>query len=161
MRANGVFGGLWLFPFGLLVYRSGFLPRILGVWLMLNCFAYLATSFTGILSPQYEQRVSNLVITVLHGELAIMLWLIIMAAKETLPWRPPPDPAGIFNFPVGWTGQLTLVTSQASLQLIVAPQFLAVAASLQIGTVREPSTLVDFCARLVVDGFLFSISVIA
>ena len=31
---NEVFGGLWLFPFGLLVYRSRFLPRILGVWLI-------------------------------------------------------------------------------------------------------------------------------
>src|SRR3989449_1970537 len=49
--ANEVFWGLWLFPFGLLVYRSRFLPRILGVWLMLNCFAYLATSFTPPLPP--------------------------------------------------------------------------------------------------------------
>ncbi|MGI9070381.1 MAG: DUF4386 domain-containing protein [Bryobacteraceae bacterium] len=44
--ANEVFWGLWLFPFGLLVYRSRFLPRLLGVWLILNCFAYLATSVT-------------------------------------------------------------------------------------------------------------------
>jgi len=58
--ANEVFWGLWLFPFGLLVYRSGFLPRILGVWLMLNCFAYLALSVTGILWPQCEQRVLQL-----------------------------------------------------------------------------------------------------
>jgi hypothetical protein len=53
---NEIFWGLWLFPFGLLVYRSRFLPRILGVWLMINCFAYLATSFTGFLFPQYEVR---------------------------------------------------------------------------------------------------------
>ena len=83
--ANEVFWGLWLFPFGLLVYRSRFLPRILGVWLMLNCFAYLATSVTGILWPQYEQRVSNWVFPVMFGELAIMLWLIIMGAKERQP----------------------------------------------------------------------------
>ena len=36
----GIFWGLWLFPLGLLVYRAGFLPRILGVVLMANCFAY-------------------------------------------------------------------------------------------------------------------------
>jgi hypothetical protein len=83
--ANEIFWGLWLFPFGLLVYRSRFLPRILGVWLMLNCFAYLATSVTGILWPQYEQRVSNWVFPVMFGELAIMLWLIIMGAKERQP----------------------------------------------------------------------------
>ncbi len=83
--ANQVFWGLWLFPFGLLVYRSGFLPRILGVWLVLNCFAYLATSVTGILWPQYEQRVSNWAFPGMLGELAIMLWLIIMGAKERQP----------------------------------------------------------------------------
>jgi Domain of unknown function (DUF4386) len=83
--ANEVFWGLWLFPFGLLVYRSRFLPRILGVWLVLNCFAYLATSVTGILWPQYEQRVSNWVFPVMFGEVAVMLWLIIMGAKEAQP----------------------------------------------------------------------------
>jgi len=80
--ANEIFWGLWLFPFGLLVYKSGFFPRILGVWLMLNCFAYLATSITGILWPAYEQKVSNWVFPVMFGELAMMLWLIIMGAKE-------------------------------------------------------------------------------
>src|SRR5437870_11512115 len=83
--ANEIFWGLWLFPFGLLVYRSRFLPRILGVWLMINCFAYLATSVTGILWPQYEQRVSNWVFPVMFGELAIMLWLIFMGAKDRQP----------------------------------------------------------------------------
>ena len=33
---NEVFWGLWLLPFGMLVYESRFLPRLLGVWLMLN-----------------------------------------------------------------------------------------------------------------------------
>ena len=83
--ANEVFWGLWLFPFGVLVYRSRFLPRVLGVWLMLNCFAYLATSVTGILWPHYEQRVSTWVFPVMLGELAIMLWLIVMGAKQREP----------------------------------------------------------------------------
>src|SRR5438105_3198228 len=85
VRANEIFWGLWLLPFGMLVYKSRFLPRILGVWLILNCFAYLASSVTGILWPLYEQRVSNWVFPVMFGELAIMLWLIIMGAKETQP----------------------------------------------------------------------------
>ena len=42
---NEIFWGLWLIPFGLLVYRSRFLPRILGVWLMAGCFGYLAPQF--------------------------------------------------------------------------------------------------------------------
>jgi len=82
---NEVFWGLWLFPFGLLAYKSRFLPRILGVWLMINCFAYLADSVTGLLWPQYEATVSNWVFPIMFGELAMMLWLIIMGAKERQP----------------------------------------------------------------------------
>ena len=80
--ANEIFWGLWLFPFGLLVYRSRFLPRILGVWLIINCFAYLAVSFTGLLWPQYEEMLFNRAFPAMLGELAIMLWLVIMGAKE-------------------------------------------------------------------------------
>jgi len=79
--ANEIFWGLWLLPFGVLVYRSRFLPRILGVWLMINCFAYLAGSFTGLLAPQYEAVVFNSAFPAMLGELAIMLWLVIMGAK--------------------------------------------------------------------------------
>jgi hypothetical protein len=83
--ANQIFWGLWLLPFGLLVYKSGFIPRILGIWLTLNCFAYLATSVTGILWPQYEHRISNWLFPVMFGELAVMLWLIVIGAKERKP----------------------------------------------------------------------------
>jgi hypothetical protein len=78
---NEVFWGLWLFPLGLLVYRSRFLPRFLGVWLIINGIAYLAISFTGVLLPQYENRVSNLVFPALLGEVALMLWLVIKGAR--------------------------------------------------------------------------------
>lgn len=50
---NEIFWGLWLLPFGLLVYRSRFIPRFMGVWLMVNGIAYVAISFTGLLLPQY------------------------------------------------------------------------------------------------------------
>jgi hypothetical protein len=80
--ANEIFWGLWLLPFGLLVYRSRFLPRILGVWLIIACFAYLALSFTGFLFPAYEDQVGNIAQPVLLGEVATMLWLLIMGANE-------------------------------------------------------------------------------
>jgi uncharacterized protein DUF4386 len=80
--ANEIFWGLWLLPFGLLVFRSGFLPRILGVWLIIACFAYLALSFTGFLLPAYEDQVGNITQPVLLGEVATMLWLLIMGANE-------------------------------------------------------------------------------
>lgn len=78
---NSIFWGLWLFPFGLLVYRSGFIPRLLGFWLILNCFGYLASSFTTLLLPQYEEAVSWAVMPALVGELAIVLWLLIVGAR--------------------------------------------------------------------------------
>src|SRR6185312_10592686 len=52
--AAEILWGLWLFPLAVLTYRSGFLPRFLGVWLTINGVAYLVTSFTGLLLPQYE-----------------------------------------------------------------------------------------------------------
>jgi hypothetical protein len=76
-----VFWGLWLFPLGLLVYRSGFIPRLLGVLLMAGCFAYLANSFTALVLPQYEAAVSRWASPLQAVELVFMLWLLIMGAR--------------------------------------------------------------------------------
>src|SRR5256712_3027656 len=78
--ANEIFWGLWLFPLAVLVIKSGFLPRFLGVWLIINGFAYLITSFTGLLLPQYEGLVSNITFPALLGEMVFMLWLVISGA---------------------------------------------------------------------------------
>ncbi|GAA0710829.1 DUF4386 domain-containing protein [Dokdonella soli] len=80
--AAEIFWGLWLFPLAILVYRSRFLPRFLGVWLVINGFAYLALSFTGLLLPQYEDVVSSIAFPAQLGEVAFMLWLLVMGAKE-------------------------------------------------------------------------------
>jgi hypothetical protein len=76
-----IFWGLWLFPFGLLVFRSGFLPRFLGVWLMINCFGYVFLSITALFFPDYYGAAFRYSQPVLFGELAIMLWLLIKGAK--------------------------------------------------------------------------------
>src|SRR6266852_3523475 len=78
---NEIFWGLWLLPFGVLVMRSGFLPRILGVLLIVNCFAYVALSFTGLLLPQYYHVAFRIAFPALFGEVAIVLWLLIKGAK--------------------------------------------------------------------------------
>jgi len=78
---NEIFWGLWLFPFGLLVFRSGFLPRFIGVWLMINCFGYVALSVTALFFPDYYEAAFKWAQPVLFGELAIMLWLLIKGAK--------------------------------------------------------------------------------
>src|SRR5882762_8038200 len=79
--AAEIFWGLWLFPLGVLAYRSRFLPRFLGVRLIINGFAYLAMSFTGLLLPQYEDMVSNIAFPAQLGELAVMVWLVTKGAK--------------------------------------------------------------------------------
>jgi hypothetical protein len=83
--AAEILWGLWLFPLAILVYRSRFLPRFLGVWLIINGFAYLAMSFTGLLLPQYEDVVSKITFPAQLGEIAIMLWLLIKGAKPQSP----------------------------------------------------------------------------
>lgn len=76
-----VFAGLWLFPFGVLVFKSRFLPRTLGVWLALNGFAWLAVAFTGFLAPQYGNTVYAITFPFTFGEVAITVWLLIFGAK--------------------------------------------------------------------------------
>ena len=76
-----IFWGVWLFPFGLLVFRSGFLPRFIGVWLMVNCFGYVALSVIALFFHSYYNTAFTMLQPVLFGELAIMLWLLIKGAR--------------------------------------------------------------------------------
>jgi uncharacterized protein DUF4386 len=76
-----IFWGLWLFPLALLVYRSRFLPRFLGVWLSLAGCAWVLLSLTGILLPQVQDKVDTYSQPAFFGEIAFMLWLVIKGAK--------------------------------------------------------------------------------
>lgn len=73
--------GAWLIPLAILVYRSRFLPRFLGVWLAINGLAYVSLSLTGVLLPQHQQRLFLLSQPALFGELALMLWLVVRGAR--------------------------------------------------------------------------------
>ncbi len=86
--AAEILWGVWLLPLAVLVYRSRFLPRFLGVWLAIGGFAYVILSLTGELLPQYQDRVFTYSQPAFFGELAIMLWLVIKGAK------PPADATG-------------------------------------------------------------------
>jgi hypothetical protein len=77
ITAAEILWGAWLFPLAILVYRSRFLPRFLGVWLVINGFAYVITSLTGLLVPQYQGRLFVIFQPALVGELALVLWLVI------------------------------------------------------------------------------------
>jgi len=76
-----MFWGLWLFPLALLVYKSSFLPRFLGVWLAFAGLAWVILSLTGLSLPQYEDKVYAYCQPAIFGEIALMLWLLIKGAK--------------------------------------------------------------------------------
>lgn len=76
-----IFWGLWLFPFGLLVIRSGFIPRLLGVLLMVAGVAYLASAFATLIVPRYAPLVGQVALPLEVGEVPIIFWLLIWGAR--------------------------------------------------------------------------------
>ena len=76
-----VFWGLWLFPFGMLVIRSGFIPRVLGVLMMIAGVAYLASSFTSLVLPGYADLVGQFAMVLAFGELPFVFWLWIWGMR--------------------------------------------------------------------------------
>jgi hypothetical protein len=79
--AASVLWGVWLIPLALLVYRSHFLPRFLGVWLFIDGLAYVNLSMIGILLPKYHGMVFRYSQPAFFGEIAFLLWLLIKGAK--------------------------------------------------------------------------------
>ena len=77
------FWGLWLFPFGILVIKSGFLPKVLGVLLIVAGCAYPLWSFTSIALPAYARVVSQIVMPLEFGELPIIFWLLLKGARAS------------------------------------------------------------------------------
>jgi hypothetical protein len=77
-----LFWGLWLFPFGMLVIRCGFIPRLFGYFLFAAGFAYLASSSTALLAPRHAQLVAQLVMPLQFGELPMIFWLLIRGARS-------------------------------------------------------------------------------
>jgi hypothetical protein len=91
-----IFWGLWLIPFGLLVMRSGFLPRILGMLLIVNGIAYPILSLTSLFFPDYRAVAGRILFPALLGELSIMLWLLIRGARiVSLPAAEQPDTTAV------------------------------------------------------------------
>jgi Domain of unknown function (DUF4386) len=80
-----VFWGLWLFPLGRLVFKSGFIPKMLGILLMVGCFGYILNSLTILLFPDYK------VISYLGSlfgfvaELVFIIWLLTKGVKSQNP----------------------------------------------------------------------------
>jgi hypothetical protein len=81
-RFLSIYWGLWLLPFGVLTIRSGFLPRILGYALILAGIGYVITCVSYILFPAQLAAVSRMASPLYFGEVPIILWLLVMGARE-------------------------------------------------------------------------------
>src|SRR5512135_2947538 len=82
MLVTEIFMGLWLFPLGILIWRSGFLPRFLGLLLFVAAFAYLADTVTWLLLPAYGHAVGKIAGKLRPLELVTPLWMLIMGARD-------------------------------------------------------------------------------
>lgn len=69
-----IFWGLWLFPMGYLVFKSNYIPKVIGILLVIGCFGYLIDSFTFFLFPNFEATISQFTFI---GELLLPLWLLV------------------------------------------------------------------------------------
>lgn len=76
-----IFWGLWLFPFGILVIRSGFIPKILGYLMMIAGAAYFVNAFITLVFPQYVAAVAKVMMILYFGEIPIMFWLLFWGAR--------------------------------------------------------------------------------
>jgi hypothetical protein len=87
VRVNTIFMGLWLLPFGYLIFKSQYLPKVLGILLILNGLPYLVGFGRDILDPTYTfpTAFSYFFRAVANGEFVACLWLLIMGAKESAP----------------------------------------------------------------------------
>ena len=80
-----IFWGLWLLPFGVLVIRSRFIPRLFGYLLWIAGAAYLVDAFVTLVLPQYVEQVSPVTGMLVMAEVPIIFWLAIRGAKEPGP----------------------------------------------------------------------------
>ena len=88
-----IFWGLWLIPLGLLVYKSGFIPKALGVLLMIGCFGHLISFLSIFLFPGYNAILIPIGYTLMFGEVPVFLFLLIKGVKDQQPaTREPRNP---------------------------------------------------------------------
>ncbi|WP_214659002.1 DUF4386 domain-containing protein [Candidatus Formimonas warabiya] len=77
---------LHLFLLGYLVFKSGYIPKIIGVLLIIAALCYLATNSANLLLPSYENYKATidtaLSVPMAIGELSLALWLLFKGGKR-------------------------------------------------------------------------------
>lgn len=79
-----LYWGLWLFPLAMLVYKSPFLPRFIGVWLGINGAALCVLAFVSLMLPEHHDVVYKMAVPAMLGEVVFMLWLVVVGAKSKI-----------------------------------------------------------------------------
>jgi hypothetical protein len=74
--------GIWLFPLGYLVFKSGFLPKILGILLIADCFGLLIYVCQRFLLPGYVVISYPCLVVSFMAEISLSLWLFIKGVKD-------------------------------------------------------------------------------
>lgn len=77
-----VFYALWLFPLGYLVFRSGFLPKVLGVVLMVHCLTWFTTALQYFLFPGFDLIFYISYPLGFLAEFGLSLWLLVLGMKK-------------------------------------------------------------------------------
>ena len=74
-----IFWGLWLFPMGYLIFKSNFLPKALGILMIIGGFGYLVDSFVYFIFPDFNVTFSEFTFL---GELLLPLWLMFKGVNH-------------------------------------------------------------------------------
>lgn len=77
-----VFWGLWLMPIDILAIKSGFLPRVLGIFLLICCAGHIISSFTPFLPDGAVSIVTQIGTVLAIGELPFFLWIILLGSRD-------------------------------------------------------------------------------
>jgi hypothetical protein len=91
MQKNGVlvaqlFFALWLVPLGYLVLKSGYFPKIFGVFLVIGCFVYLVELFLHFLAPGLaDDTVTITALLETVSEMPFLIWLLVKGVQEPAP----------------------------------------------------------------------------
>jgi hypothetical protein len=76
-----IFFGIWLLPMGYLVYKSQFLPKFIGVWLVLGGSVYILQTFLFLDFPELEETISGIAGLTGLSEIVFCFWLLIKGVK--------------------------------------------------------------------------------
>ncbi len=78
----GFLWGLWLLPFGLLILRSGFAPKFLGILMIVGCFPYVLHSIARLFFPSFGELAARSLLLPTIGELGTIAWFLLKGPTD-------------------------------------------------------------------------------